>query len=506
MSDRDRSAPAKDAPRKNKIGARKHGSFMAISTAPSINYTPIGPAMVPIPYPTVQDLTNSVGTASTVRLNGCPAYVLDSSKQSACKGDAPGTGKGVKSGTISGEVKPVFGSSSVRIEGKNVVRAGDPCTMNGGNNPGVYVATPPAIEARTSDGTKLNSSSNFIFETEIESSAHRKCQPGRFLEQTPTERLAGLLLSDTLDGSSALRRTARQARNTILGEKLGPSDTAVKALRLRSTNNIEIAILGIFGAAGLAARFLGQGEDQVAAANQVGLAAMGVATTRSGIPHARAANVAFRSFPRNLSSANKAAPDGMKVRGTGSEAALAAQSKTTTALKVEAEILALSKFGGTNPGPGERAITRQQYRRLISKYRNKGDRLQAELETAISQQQFVYRATTMRVVDIYRTNGTVSGKSGPVYMSTEYVGLDPKILMDRGQVFPHWGTPEVVLKIPTSAITKATVPRPFGNKSDVGWEPNTEAYPAAGKGGMNQFLGETKTWDDSWIMVVKPGN
>lgn len=140
MSDRDRSAPAKDAPRKNKIGARKHGSFMAISTAPSINYTPIGPAMVPIPYPTVQDLTNSVGTASSVKLNGCPAYVLDSSKQLGCKGDQPGTGGGVKSGTVSGEVKPVVGSHTVRIEGKSVVRCGDACTMNGGNNPGIFVS------------------------------------------------------------------------------------------------------------------------------------------------------------------------------------------------------------------------------------------------------------------------------------------------------------------------------------------------------------------------------
>lgn len=35
----------------NKIGARKHASFKAISTAPSINKTPIGPTMVPIPYP-----------------------------------------------------------------------------------------------------------------------------------------------------------------------------------------------------------------------------------------------------------------------------------------------------------------------------------------------------------------------------------------------------------------------------------------------------------------------
>ena len=95
--------------------------------------------MVPIPYPTVQDLTNSISTAKTVNFNGSPAYLLDCSSQASCKGDAPGTGKGVRSGTVSGEVKPIQGSTTVRIEGKKAVREGDACTMNGGNNPGVYV-------------------------------------------------------------------------------------------------------------------------------------------------------------------------------------------------------------------------------------------------------------------------------------------------------------------------------------------------------------------------------
>ena len=127
----------------NPIGARKDTGFKAISTAPSINMTPVGPSMVPIPYPTVQDLGNSINTAKTVWFNGKPAYLLDLTTQGRCTGDEPGTGKGVRSGTVSGEVKPVAGSRTVRIEGKHVVRDGDPCTMNGGNNPGVYVACVP---------------------------------------------------------------------------------------------------------------------------------------------------------------------------------------------------------------------------------------------------------------------------------------------------------------------------------------------------------------------------
>ena len=148
----EREKQEKAAPKKstnNKIGARKEGSFKAISTAPSINKTPIGPSMVPIPYPTTQDLSSSIDTARTVSFNGCPAYVLDGSKQPRCTGDEPGTGKGVKSGTVSGEVKPVQGSGTVRIEGKKVVRDGDACTMNGGNNPGIYVTVPTIFSQPT---------------------------------------------------------------------------------------------------------------------------------------------------------------------------------------------------------------------------------------------------------------------------------------------------------------------------------------------------------------------
>jgi uncharacterized Zn-binding protein involved in type VI secretion len=126
----------------NKLGARKDARFMAICTAPSINWTPAGAGMVPVPYQTVQDLSNSMSTARTVRFNGLPAYLLDQTTQPKGTGDERGTGKGIRSGTVGGEVKPVSGCRTVRIEGKLVVREGDKCTMNGGNNPGVYLARP----------------------------------------------------------------------------------------------------------------------------------------------------------------------------------------------------------------------------------------------------------------------------------------------------------------------------------------------------------------------------
>jgi hypothetical protein len=58
------------------IGARKSSTFKAISTAPSINKTPVGSSTPPLPYPVSQDLGDSVGTVTSVRFNGDPTYVL----------------------------------------------------------------------------------------------------------------------------------------------------------------------------------------------------------------------------------------------------------------------------------------------------------------------------------------------------------------------------------------------------------------------------------------------
>jgi hypothetical protein len=125
-----------------KLGTHKASEFTAVSTAPSINKTQVGSSVVPLPYPTTQDLGRSVGVVPTVRFRGTPVYVLDQSTQPSCTGDSAGSLKGVKSGTVNGEVKPTSASGSVRAGGKYVVRVGDTNTMNGGNNPGLYVAAP----------------------------------------------------------------------------------------------------------------------------------------------------------------------------------------------------------------------------------------------------------------------------------------------------------------------------------------------------------------------------
>lgn len=130
---------------------RRDGKLKAISTAPSINLTPMGNAKVPLPYPVVASLSNAVDCVENVVFNGAPVLVLGQSSQPSCTGDSPGSDKGVKSGTLNGEVIPTGGSPTVHAGGKPIVRHGDPCTMQGGNTVGIYVA-PPSPAAPPGEG------------------------------------------------------------------------------------------------------------------------------------------------------------------------------------------------------------------------------------------------------------------------------------------------------------------------------------------------------------------
>jgi hypothetical protein len=185
----------------------------------------------------------------------------------------------------------------------------------------------------------------------------------------------------------------------------------------------------------------------------------------------------------------------------------AANTLTPYGTTVSEEISSMGQLarnnGGRIPGPGERSLGQSEYRSLMSQNRNNGVVLQADLDATIANQDFVYRATSSRAVDIYRSNGFVGGRSGGTYMSTDFVGLDSQVIMDRGQVFQHWGEPDVLLRTPTSELSISVVPRPLGGGLSVGWEPRTQFYPAAGDGDMNQFLGATKSWSDSWIIPLK---
>jgi uncharacterized Zn-binding protein involved in type VI secretion len=331
----------------NKIGARKDASFKAISTAPSINKTPLGPTMVPIPYPTVQDLAGSVNAASSVNFNGKPVYLLDKSKQSSCKGDEPGTGKGIRSGTVSGEVKPVKGSRTVRVEGKHVVREGDACTMNGGNNPGIYVTTqvpssvppkeaiktsnPPVRQLASAQGTGKDIATNW--------------DPANPLQlpkpSTPEEQVTAMMQKDLFDGSAAMRRNAAILTNKPVGPQLVARDAGAEAQqKLRTANTLNIALLGIFGGGGAAARLLGADETAVAGVNDIGGAAMGVAWSFTGMPGRQAISTGARAISKHNNAKAGPAGDGVKIVGTGKRV-----TNNSNLGKV------LGEHSAVNPGP-----------------------------------------------------------------------------------------------------------------------------------------------------------
>jgi hypothetical protein len=135
-----------------KLGARKNSSWKAICTAPDFCKTPVGSSTPPIPYQVIADLGQSENCVPSVRFNGDPCCVLNPSIVPKCTGDEPGTAKGVRSGTVSGKVKPTGASTTVRATKKRVVRDNDPCTLNDGNCPGLYTAQPAPGGAMGSGG------------------------------------------------------------------------------------------------------------------------------------------------------------------------------------------------------------------------------------------------------------------------------------------------------------------------------------------------------------------
>jgi hypothetical protein len=120
-------------------GARKSGKFMAVNLVPDVCKTPVGSSVVPVPYPITANLSDSMATSSNVNFGGDPAFILDKSTVPKVTGDEAGTSGGVKSGVNKAQVKPSKGSTTVRINGSQVIRHSDLCDMNNGNTIGKII-------------------------------------------------------------------------------------------------------------------------------------------------------------------------------------------------------------------------------------------------------------------------------------------------------------------------------------------------------------------------------
>ncbi len=112
------------------LGCRKDSRFYAVTTSPDVCLTPMGGAMVPVPYQLYADLGGSQKCIPNVRFNHQPCYVYDHSLAPKVQGDEPGTGGGVVSGVNVGKVWAYEASSNVRAEGRRIVRVDDHCWMN----------------------------------------------------------------------------------------------------------------------------------------------------------------------------------------------------------------------------------------------------------------------------------------------------------------------------------------------------------------------------------------
>lgn len=131
-------------------GLRDTDEALIVSLSPDVCLTPVGSAVVPIPYPIVDFCGHDENYTPSVRFTGRKAMVMRSNTAHV-HGDAPGTKKGICSGTVGGISEPVGHASQVRAEGSCVIRHLDRFKMNNGNTDGeaIFVkntATHPAPE------------------------------------------------------------------------------------------------------------------------------------------------------------------------------------------------------------------------------------------------------------------------------------------------------------------------------------------------------------------------
>ena len=106
--------------------------------------SPASPSGIPIPYPSIGQLSAADATASSVKAGGSEV-VTKASSISSTTGDSAGSLLGVKSGTVGGGVAFKTASGSVFAEGSEVVRMLDQTEQNDGNAVGFVLGGFPSV-------------------------------------------------------------------------------------------------------------------------------------------------------------------------------------------------------------------------------------------------------------------------------------------------------------------------------------------------------------------------
>ncbi len=115
-----------------------------VSNFPDVCKTPVGNAVVPIPYPNIAFSRDLEKGSKNVKVNGVPACVKDADFSTSV-GDEAGTLKGVASSMNKGIAQPVNYSMNVKIEGRGAVRNLDLFLSNNRNTPPIPLMQPPVM-------------------------------------------------------------------------------------------------------------------------------------------------------------------------------------------------------------------------------------------------------------------------------------------------------------------------------------------------------------------------
>ena len=119
----------------NGRGIWHKGSGGISTVSPDVCLTPVGKAVVPIPYTNTGKAADTVNGPKTVTVDG-QMPMVKGAQLSTSYGDEPGTRNGVGSGTTKGVCEFLMYSFDVKFEGKNVCRLSDPLFHNKKNTMG----------------------------------------------------------------------------------------------------------------------------------------------------------------------------------------------------------------------------------------------------------------------------------------------------------------------------------------------------------------------------------
>lgn len=108
-----------------------------VCLAPDVCLTPIGSAVVPVPYMIVSQLAWSDRTVSNTHLTGMEAFTM-ASRTNKVTGDEAGVKGGVKSGVNLGWCRPISKKATVFVGGNELIQNDNLYDMNcnGPDGPG----------------------------------------------------------------------------------------------------------------------------------------------------------------------------------------------------------------------------------------------------------------------------------------------------------------------------------------------------------------------------------